>query len=178
MRREIAFIASMMILAIALSIATVAILGAIAVPGSTGLILTHAEKADFDLISRRFDCISTNPNLLLGAAALGLMQVGVFVATVLSSLGVFGVVRWALRQVRVVKLWDWTALGLVSIGVILAFHVVPILLVLRRISLEKFADLGRLESASLADWFAVAILGLSLFTRICTDPSGDAGLRW
>jgi len=42
------------------------------------------------------------------------------------------------------------------------------LLVLRRISLEKFADLGRLESASLADWFAVAILGLSLFTRICS----------
>ena len=77
MKREIAFIASMIILGIALGIGTVAILGAIAVPSSTGLILTHAEKADLELMSRRFDWIGKNPEVLFGIAILFIVTAGI-----------------------------------------------------------------------------------------------------
>ena len=64
MKKEVAFIALMIILGIALGIGTIAILGAIAVPSSTIMILTQAEKADFELMSRRFDWSANNPYVI------------------------------------------------------------------------------------------------------------------
>lgn len=65
MKREIAFIASMIILGIVFGMGTVAIVGAIAVPSSIGVILTQAEKADYELMSLRFDWVANNPYVIL-----------------------------------------------------------------------------------------------------------------
>lgn len=64
MKKEIVFIASMIILGIALGIGTVAILGAIAIPSYMSMILTHTEKADFELMSQKFSWIATNPYII------------------------------------------------------------------------------------------------------------------
>lgn len=64
MKKEIAFIASMIILGIVLGIGIVALLGAIAVPSYTGMILTQAEKADFELMSQKFSWIAKNPYIV------------------------------------------------------------------------------------------------------------------
>ncbi len=70
MKREIAFVASMIILGIVLGIGFVAILGAIAAPAYTNLILTQAEKADFELMSRQFNWVAKNPYPLLAIGIL------------------------------------------------------------------------------------------------------------
>jgi hypothetical protein len=75
MKKEIAFIASMIILGIALGIGIVAIM-AIAVPSYAGLILTHAEKADFELMSQKFSWIAKNPYPLFGILILFIMTTG------------------------------------------------------------------------------------------------------
>ena len=64
MKKEIAFIASMIILGIALGIGIVAIMGAISVPGYTGMILTQSEKADFELMSQKFLWLAKNPYII------------------------------------------------------------------------------------------------------------------
>lgn len=64
MKKEIAFIASMLILGIALGIGIVAIMGAITVPAYTGMILTQSEKADFELMSQKFLWIVKNPYIV------------------------------------------------------------------------------------------------------------------
>jgi len=77
MKKEIAFIASMIILGIALGIGTVAILGAIAVPSYTAMILTHAEKADFELMSQKFSWIAKNPYIVAVILILFIVITGI-----------------------------------------------------------------------------------------------------
>jgi hypothetical protein len=77
MKKEIAFIGLMMILGVALGFGLVAILGAIAIPGYTGMILTQAEKADFELMSQQFSWIVKNPYLLTGILILFFITAGV-----------------------------------------------------------------------------------------------------
>lgn len=77
MKKEIAFLASMIILGIVFGIGIVAILGAIAVPSYTGMILTQAEKADFELMSRQFDWIAKNPYVLTGILILFIVTAGI-----------------------------------------------------------------------------------------------------
>lgn len=54
MRKDYTFIVSAMMIGIVLALMSMAILGAIAMPAHNNYILTHAEKADMDLIASRF----------------------------------------------------------------------------------------------------------------------------
>jgi hypothetical protein len=69
MKKEITFIASMIILGIAFSIWAVAIHVAILAPIEY-LIMTQAEKADYELMSLRFDWIENNLEVIYGIVIL------------------------------------------------------------------------------------------------------------
>jgi hypothetical protein len=70
MKKEIAFIIAMVVFGAVLSVMIVGILGSIAIPSYTGSLLTIQEKADYEIMSQKFELVSKYPYVVVAILLL------------------------------------------------------------------------------------------------------------